>query len=128
MNNINKVKLNGEIVKTPRFWEGSMMEDAEFPKHIWVKKEKHKHKDIVHMIYTYKNPQFDEPNFDYADYWMEYEGVFDTPEGLLHQLRHMNAKNWFTNRMTVELMDTVNKLHKKLTGKQHWWWAYAKDE
>ena len=126
MNNINKVKLNGEIVKIPQLWEGSVLRDAQFPKHIWVTKEKDKAKGVVHMIYTYKNPQFDEPNSKYADYWMEYEGVFDTPQGLLHQLRHMNAKNWFTNKMTVELMDTVNEIHFKLTGKQHWSWSYRK--
>ena len=126
MNNINKVKLNGEIVKIPQGWEGSVLSDAQFPKHIWVTKEKDKDKGLVHMIYTYKNPQFDEPNSKYADYWMEYEGVFDTPQGLLHQLRHMNAKNWFTNKMTVELMDAVNEIHFNLTGKQHWSWSYRK--
>jgi hypothetical protein len=124
MNNLNKVRINGKVRKYPEdMWNVGALIDAEFPKHVWVDKQKDKY-----IIYMYENPQFDKPNFSHPDYWMEYKNVYDTPERLLHQLRHMNAKNWFTNRMTVELMDAVNKLHKKLTGKQHWGWAYGKDE
>tara|TARA_R100001086_G_scaffold187226_2_gene105343 strand:+ start:24 stop:410 length:387 start_codon:yes stop_codon:yes gene_type:complete len=128
MKNLNKVRIQGKIIKSPGMWESGQLMKAEFPKHVWVKKEKDEYKGPVHIIYTYVNPQFDDPDPREADYWMEYEGVFDTKEGLIHQLRHMNAKSWFTNRMTIETMDTVNKLHEKLTGKQHWSWAYGKDE
>ena len=134
MNNLNKVKIDGKIQDWPKkrvgkgivshtldFWK-----KVEFPKHVWLSYSKKKDRWIIN---TYLNPRFDKPKSSIEpDYWMEYKGNFDTPEGLLHQIKHMCGKNWFTSRMVCETMDIVNKLHEKLTNKQHWSWIYSKNE
>ena len=40
---------------------------------------------------------------------------------------HQSLDVWLTH-IQEELMDAVNKIHFKLTGKQHWSWTYGKDE
>ena len=134
MNNLNKVKIDGKIQDWPKkrvgkgivshtldFWK-----KVEFPKHVWLSYSKKKDRWIIN---TYLNPRFDKPKSSIEpDYWMEYKGNFDTPEGLLHQIKHMCGKNWFTSRMDCDTMDIVIKLHEKLTNKQHWSWIYSKNE
>mgnify|MGYP003152076573 FL=1 len=132
MNNLNKIRIDGKIQDWPKVKNGLPVYDmefllkVEFPKHVWLSYSKKKDRWIIN---TYLDPRFDKPEpGEEPDYWMEYEGVFDTPEGLLHQIKHMCGKKWFTREMVNETMDIVNKLHKKLTNKQHWFWAYPKNE
>ena len=129
MSNVNKIRIDGEIQSWPKdivSLDGTFWDKVEFPKHVWLSYSKKKDRWIIN---TYEDPRFDkpEPNEE-PDYWMEYKGNFDTPEGLLHQIKHMCGKNWFTSRMVDETMDAVNWLHKKLTNKQHWFWIYPKDK
>ena len=126
MSNINKVRYKGKIqawpsfeLQTKDFWD-----NFETPRHVWISYSK---KEDRWIINTFRNPRFDNPGKVEPDYWMEYKDNFDTPEGLLHQIKHMSQKTWFTGAMVSETMDAVNILHEKLTNKQHWKWAYGKE-
>ena len=128
MNNLKKIRLDGNIRTIPNYKEAlhdnGWLFRAEFPKHIWISKEKVKG-EIKHIINYYQDPQFDCPDLNRPDYWMPYEDEFDTPEGLLHQLTHMFGKNWFTAKMASEVMEAAQLLHKKIEGKDLYWWSYG---
>ena len=125
MNNLKKIRLDGKIQKWPiGLKNGHFWNKVQFPRYIWISKEKDKGK-IVHMINYYRDPQFDCPDLNRPDYWMPYEDEFDTPERLLHQLAHMFGKNWFTAEMASEVMEAAQFLHKKIEGKDLYWWSYG---
>mgnify|MGYP001365978101 FL=1 len=102
MNNLNKIRIDGKIQSWPKtvLLDSAFWDKVEFPKHVWLSYSKKKDRWIIN---TYEDPKFDkpEPNEE-PDYWMEYKGNFDTPEGLLHQIKHMCGKNWFTSRSSFK--------------------------
>ena len=132
MNNLGKVRHKGKIKKYPQDFDllersrMSTWDALEFPRHVWLSYSKKKDKWIIN---TYINPRFSKPKpHEEPNYHMPYKNNFDTPEGLLHQIKHMVGKRWFTRAMVNETMDIVNILHEKLTNKQHWGWSYGKEK
>jgi hypothetical protein len=122
------IRENGKIKPFPYNTpiEGKRLHEMEFPKHIWITHEKESGK-MQHIINYYIKPHFDCPDLKNPDYWMPYENEFDTAEKLLHQLAHMCGKRWFTRQMADEVMQAAQQLHKKINGKDLFWWHYREE-